>query len=109
MLFNNKTEFATTLSDQFRMSANWRGSNAKRYTHDARNAEAAQRLHELELQIVIPDSVWETLAPLVADPVCLAAISETNRDVGFRKHPKDFSSWLENLHANLMFHSVVAA
>jgi hypothetical protein len=53
--------------------------------------------------------VWEQLAPLVSDPVCLAAISDTNRDVAFRKNPRDFAAWLENLHANLMFNAVVAA
>ena len=109
MFFNNKSEFAATLSDQFRTSSNWRKAQAKRFTHDARNAEAAQRLLELALEIVIPADVWQQLAPLVADPVCLAAISETNRDVGFRKHPDDFAAWLENLHSNLVFNSVVAA
>jgi hypothetical protein len=98
---NNKTNFIATLSDQFRMSANWRKAQAKRYTYDARNAEAAQRLLELESQVIIPDSLWQKLAPLVSDPACLAAVSETNRDVGFRKHPSDFSAWLENLRSNL--------
>jgi len=101
MPFNNKTEFATTLSDQFRMSANWRTTNAKRYTHDGRNSEAAKRLLELESQIVIQDEVWEHLRPLLADPACLAVISETNRDVAFRTQPADFTAWLENLHSNL--------
>jgi hypothetical protein len=62
----------------------------------------------LESQIVIPDDVWEKIKPLVSDPICLAAISETNRDVGFRKHPADFADWLEDLHANLALHSVAA-
>jgi hypothetical protein len=75
MFFNNKSEFAATLSDQFRTSSNWRKAQAKRYTHDTRNGEAAQRLLELESQIVIPDNVWEKLAPLVSDSACLAAIS----------------------------------
>jgi hypothetical protein len=100
-MFNNKTVFAGTLSDQFRTSSNWRKAQAKRFTHDTRNAKAAQRLLELESQIVIPDNVWETLEQLVSDSACLAAISETNRDVGFRKHPADFAAWLENLHSHL--------
>ena len=58
-VFDNKSEFAATLSDQFRTSSNWRKAQAKRYTHDTRNGEAAQRLLELESQIVIPDNVWE--------------------------------------------------
>jgi hypothetical protein len=101
IMFNNKTVFAGTLSDQFRTSSNWRKAQAKRFTHDTRNAKAAQRLLELQSQIVIPDNVWETLEQLVSDSACLAAISETNRDVGFRKHPADFAAWLENLHSNL--------
>jgi hypothetical protein len=108
-MFKNKTIFASTLSDQFKISSRWRKAQAKRLTHDARNAEASQRLLELESQIVISDNVWEQLAPLFSDPVCLAAISDTNRDVAFRKNPRDFAAWLENLHANLMFHAVVAA
>jgi hypothetical protein len=101
MFFNNKSDFTTTLSDQFRMSANWRKAQAKRYAYDARNAEAAQRLLALKSEINIPDSVWLQLEPLVSDPACLAVVSETNRDVGFRKHPADFAAWLENLHSNL--------
>ena len=100
-MFHNKSNFAAALSDQFRISANWRSGQAKRFSHDVRNAKAAQRLLELESEIVIADNLWEALAPLVSDAACLAAISETNRDVGFRKHPRDFTAWLENLHTNL--------
>jgi hypothetical protein len=89
-MLHNKSNFIETLSNQFRISSKWRKAQAKRFTHDARNAEAAQRLLELESQIVIPESVWKQLEPLVSDPACLAAISETNRDVAFRRHPRDF-------------------
>lgn len=101
MLFYNRNDFAKTLSEQFRTSANWRASNAKRYSDD-RASEAAKRLLELESQIVIQDEAWEHLKPLVSGPPSLAAISQTNRDVGFRTHPADFTAWLENLHANLI-------
>ena len=100
-MFHNKSIFAAALSDQFRTSANWRKGQTKRFKHDARNAEAALRLLELKSMIVIPDDAWEALEPLVADPSILAAISETNRDVGFRKHPADFAAWLENLRSNM--------
>jgi hypothetical protein len=100
-MLHNKSNFIDIVSNQFRISSNWRKTQAMRYVHDARNAVAAERLLELESQIVIPDNVWEKLAPLVSDPQCMAAISETNRDVGFRRHPRDFAAWLENLHANL--------
>jgi hypothetical protein len=98
---NNKSNFTATLLDQFRISSNWRDAKAKRFAHDARNAEAAKRLLELESEIVISDTAWAHLAPLVSDPACLAAISETNRDVAFRSNPPDFAAWLENLHSNL--------
>ena len=100
-MFNKKDDFTATLSDQFRISANWRKAQAKRFIHDARNAEAAQRLLQLESQIEIPDDVWQRLEPLVSESVRFAAVSETNRAVGFRKHPRDFAAWLENLYINL--------
>lgn len=103
-MFHNKTNFAAALSDQFRTSSNWRTGQAKRFKQDSRNKKAAQRLLEIESQIVIPDAVWEALAPLVSNPDCLPAISETNRDVEFRTHPADFTAWLENFHSNLTRH-----
>jgi hypothetical protein len=75
------------------MSADWRKAQAKRYAYDGRNAVAAQRLLELKSEIDIPDGVWKQIEPLVADLACLAVVSETNRDVAFRKHPVDFAAW----------------
>src|ERR1700710_2043922 len=100
-MFHNKDNFTAALSNQFRVTESWRNGNAKRYPHDTRNAESALRLRELRSQIAITDEVWDHLKPLVSDPTCLKAISETNRDVGFRSHPADFVAWLENLHSNL--------
>jgi hypothetical protein len=101
MLFS-KNEFVDTLSDQFRTTAKWRKTNAKRFGHDDRNADAARRLLELKSQIFITDEVWERFRPIVSGPTCLEDISATNREVGFKRHPADFSAWLENLHANLI-------
>ena len=100
-MFHNKSIFAATLSDQFRISAKWRTAQAKRYSYDARNATAAQRLLELDAEIDIPDHAWEQIQPLVSDPACLAVVSETMRDVAFRKHPASFVEWLEIFRANL--------
>ncbi|WP_271574007.1 hypothetical protein [Bradyrhizobium sp. CCBAU 11361] len=100
-MFHNKTNFSAALSDQIQTSARWRDSNASRYKHDQRNAAAAQRLRKLETQISVSDEDWSKLAPLLTDQSCLAAISETNRDVGFRTYPTDFTAWLENLRSNL--------
>jgi hypothetical protein len=47
MFISNKSEFAETLYDQFRVSEKWRKTNSKRYQHDPRNAEAAKLLFEL--------------------------------------------------------------
>jgi len=103
LMFHNKSNFAAALSGQFLTSANWRKGQAKRFK-DSRNDQAAQRLLELESQILITDAVWQALAPLVSNPACLGVISQTNRDVGFRTKPSGFSAWLENLHANLTHH-----
>lgn len=98
----NKPIFVATLSAQFKITARWRDNNAKRFAHDIRNADAAQRLLDLATQIDISDDTWTRLAPLVQDDAaCLSAISETNRLVGFKEKPADFSAWLKNLHANL--------
>jgi hypothetical protein len=102
MYFSNKHEFVETLYDQFRVSEKWRKTNAKRYSQDPRNAEAAKRLLELKSQIFISDENWERFRPLVSGPTCLEDISLTNREVGFKRHPATFADWLENLHSNLV-------
>ena len=99
-MFHNKTSFEAMLTEQFRISEKWRNGNYKRYA-DHRNADASQRLREIRSQISINDTAWEELQPLVSGPICLAAISETNRDVGFRTHPHNFPAWFENFHCNL--------
>jgi hypothetical protein len=67
------------------------------FSHDPRNAQAAKRLRELASQLCISDDAWALLEPHFngADARWLAAVTETNRDVGFRKHPRDFAAWLE--------------
>jgi hypothetical protein len=107
-LFHNKTVFSSALSDQFRISSKWRASQAKRFRHDARNSAAAERLIELEAQIVVTDEAWKQLEPFLTDSTCLAAISDTNRDVEFRAYPRDFAAWLDQLHTNLKLRSVAA-
>jgi hypothetical protein len=65
---------------------------------------------ELESQIDIPDDVWEDIAHLVSDrKASLAAMSQTNREIGFKRHPRDFSAWLQSFILNLTLHSSVAA
>jgi hypothetical protein len=64
-IMNNKPIFVSTLSAQFKITAEWRDNNARRYGHDARNAEAARRLLELESEIDISDDTWTRLAPSV--------------------------------------------
>ena len=102
---NNKPIFVSTLSTQFKVTAKWRDNNAKRFAHDIRNADAAKRLLDLESPIHVSDDEWTRFAPLVQNgAACLCAISETNRLVGFKEKPVDFSAWLENLHCNLTRH-----
>jgi hypothetical protein len=107
-MFHNKTVFSSALSDQFRISSKWRASQAQRFKHDARNVKAAERLLEFEARIEVTDEAWIRIAPLVSDSACLAAISDTNRDVEFRAFPRDFSAWLDQLQTNLTLRSVVA-
>jgi hypothetical protein len=108
-MLTNKNRFINTVSDQFRNTAEWRQAKADRFSHDSRNADAARRLRELEYQVMISDDTWDEIESLVWDHrACLAAISETNRDVGFKKHPRDFAGWLENFISNLALHSVAA-
>jgi hypothetical protein len=56
--------------------------------------------------IEIPDLIWTAIAPYYneCDSRWLAAVSDTNRDIGFKRHPRDFSGYLENLVENLTRH-----
>ncbi|MDH2354893.1 hypothetical protein QCM80_30125 [Bradyrhizobium sp. SSUT112] len=95
-MYDNKTDFASLLSHQFLTSSNWRTSQAKRFKHDDRNADASQRLLDLASKIHISDDAWTRLAPLVQDhAACMSAVSEANRLVGFKERPADFAGWLE--------------
>lgn len=101
MNFYNKNDFSKTLAYQFRITAKWRAAQAKRFPHDPRNAEASLRLLGLQSEINIPDDVWEQIEPLVSDPACLAVVSDSMRDVSFRKNPASFAEWLKNFRADL--------
>lgn len=99
---HNKNTFEWTLSAQNKITARWRGNNAIRFSHDARNKDAENRLKDLDSQIHVTDEAWSRFEPIVQDEAkFLTAVSQTNRDVGFRTHPADFTAWLDNLHANL--------
>ena len=104
MLHNNKENFEASVSKQILVSADWRDRQLQRFPDDDRNTKARARLLELESQIDISDDAWQELEPIVQGNKFLTAISETNRDVGFRTHPIDFSAWLDNLHCNLTRH-----
>jgi hypothetical protein len=103
MTTHSKEDFSYYLSNRFIGSSAWRRIKAKTFPDDPRNARAAQGLLELESQIEILDDVWEKLEPFYneSDSHFLAAVTDTNRDIGFKKNPRDFSAWLENLHSNL--------
>ena len=102
MLHNNKANFEASVSKQILVSADWRDRQLQRFPDDDRNTKARARLLELESQIDISDDAWQVLEPIVQGNKFLTAISETNRDVGFRTHPIDFSAWLDCLHSNLL-------
>jgi hypothetical protein len=105
----NKPVFLSTLSTQYKITAKWRDNNSIRFAHDGRNADAAKRLLDLESQIDVSEENWNRIAPLVQnDAACLSAISETNRLVGFKELPTDFSAWFENFCVMLSRQSVAA-
>jgi hypothetical protein len=103
---------AFSLSRSFLTSSRWRDRQASLYAHDySRNANAANRLRELASQIAISDYDWNRIKPHFsngADARWLSAVSDTNREVGFRRQPRDFSEYFDNLVANLAVNSVAA-
>jgi hypothetical protein len=80
-------------------SSNWRRAQGTKFPADTRNDKASLRLLELESLIEITDSIWTEIAPYYneSDSRWLAALSDTNRDIGFRRHPRDFAADLDNL------------
>jgi hypothetical protein len=104
MFHNNKANFEASVSKQILVSADWRDRQLQDSLMTIGITKAKARLLELESEIDISDAKWEQLEPIVQGNKFLTAISETNRDVGFRTHPIDFSAWLENLHSNLVRH-----
>ena len=54
-------------------------------------------MRELEYEIEIPDDTWDEIQHLVSDRKApLAAMSQTNREIGFKKNPRDFAAWLQS-------------
>lgn len=100
-----KLEFESIMRTQFRRSANWRKNNSRRFPNDSsRNEQAAQRLLDFESSIVLDDELWQRLQPHIVErtTVALAALTDTNRDVGFRTHPADFPAWMQEFENNLL-------
>jgi hypothetical protein len=105
VLNNSKEDFANYLKRALCACSKWREQQANRYpTDEARNRKAAARLAELASEISVPDSVWSDIGPHYneASSRFVAAVSDSNRDVEFRRHPKDFSAYLQNLSSNLV-------
>jgi hypothetical protein len=103
IMLSNKEDCAHYFATRFRANSVWRKGQFVKFPCDIRNALAAEQLLELKSGIAISDAMWETLSSYYneADPHWLAAVSQTNGDVGFRKHPKDFAGWVDNLLSNL--------
>ena len=104
MYYNNKEHFDASISEQILSCADWRERQLQRFPDDARNSKAKAQLLKLESEIDISDSNWEQLEPIIQGNKFLTAISETNRDVGFRTYPLNFTAWLDYLHSNLTRH-----
>lgn len=84
-------------------ASDWRTLQAHKFPNDKRNAQAAERLQALMADADIPDQLWSVIGPYYDEtcPKWLDAVSDTNRDVAFRKQPKNFSAYLQNLISNL--------
>jgi hypothetical protein len=106
IMTNYKEHCSQYLSNRLRGSSDWRRAQGTKFPEDRRNDKASERLLELESSIDIPDTVWNQIAPFYneCDSRWLAAVSDTNRDIGFRRHPRDFAAYLENLVSNLTRH-----
>lgn len=101
LYYDNRKDLEDFISGQMLATRNWRNQQSKRFPDDARNRDAADKLQELESRIDITEEEWKRLAPLPQTSSFLTAISATNRAVGFRSNPRNFSGWLDNLHFNL--------
>lgn len=99
-----KQACARYLAQRFRGSSDWRRCQSAKFPNDPRNPKAQRRLLELASEVNISDHTWTSLAPYYDenDGHWLAAVSDTNRDVGFRRHPHDFAEYLQNLLVNLL-------
>jgi hypothetical protein len=103
----DKEDLSRTLLRNFNSAAKWRQCQASKFPEDNnRNSKAAERLLKLASDISIPDMAWASIAPYFneADSKWLRVLSDTNRDIGFRKYPLNFADYLANLVVNLQRH-----
>ena len=103
MMAMNRQECANYFAARFRTNATWRIGLAAKFCTDSRNVLAATRLLELKAGIEISDAMWDRLSPHFSetDARWCKAVADSNSDVGFRQHPRDFSSWVDNLLSHL--------
>lgn len=103
IMMTNKQDCAHYFATRFSTNSTWRIGQFIKFPSDARNELAVQQLLELKSEIAISDAMWDKLSPHYneTDARWCAAVSKANGDVGFRKHPRDFAGWVENLLSNL--------
>jgi hypothetical protein len=101
---DHKQACARYLAQRFRCSSDWRRCQSAKFLNDSRNPKAQRRLLELASEVDISDHAWSSIASYYDenDDHWLAAVSDTNRDIGFRRHPRDFAEYLQNLLVNLL-------
>jgi hypothetical protein len=90
IMTNHKDHCKKYLSNRLRGSSDWRRSQGTKFPNDPRNDQASIQLLELVSSIDIPDTVWFEIAPYYneSNSRWLTAVSDTNRDIGFRRHPR---------------------
>lgn len=102
-----KEETADGLGRSMLATARWRYKLNASFPDDKRNLLAAETLEKLADEATdISDTAWSELAPYAdfTSPRWLEAVAQTNREVRFRRTPKDFADYLRILKVNLTRH-----
>jgi hypothetical protein len=100
MIENEKIDCVDALIFGLNRTANWRQKMAAKYPSDPRNARAADCLSKLAACAnELTDEAWSQLQPHSgwASERWRESISQTARDVGFRKKIKNLPSFVSSL------------
>jgi hypothetical protein len=90
------------LKDAVASTLDWRQGKAAEFPDDSRNVEAVQILERLSGSLdEIDKAAWKFYGSLMWTPEVSEALSETLREVGFHRWPKDATALLSDLFQKL--------